>query len=94
MSISEKIWVADTLNNFVAILNIGAPPLEDAQEDVSLVIQAEQVQGKPSWVSSLGTRGEEPIVEPIHNLDPLRTSLWILLEDGLERVLLWVDSPP
>ena len=52
LSISEKIWVADTLNNFVASLNTGAPPLEDAQEDVSLVIQAEPVQDDPTWAPS------------------------------------------
>ena len=38
LSISEKIWVAVTLNDFVTGLNIGAPPLEDARKDVSLAI--------------------------------------------------------
>ena len=27
LSISKKIWVADTLNDFMAALNIGTPPL-------------------------------------------------------------------
>ena len=44
LSISERIWVADTLNDFMAGLNIGVPPLKDAQEDVSLVIQVEPMQ--------------------------------------------------
>ena len=48
LSISERIWVTDTLNDFMADLNIGAPPLEDAWEDVSLVTQAEPVQGEPA----------------------------------------------
>ena len=38
LSILEKIWVADTLNDFVAGLNTGAPPLKDDWEDVSPVI--------------------------------------------------------
>ena len=38
LSNSERIWVTNTLNDFVASLDIGAPPLEDAREDVSLVI--------------------------------------------------------
>ena len=38
LSISEKILVAVTLNDFVTGLNIGAPPLEDARKDVSLAI--------------------------------------------------------
>ena len=37
LSISEMIWVADTLNDFVASLDTGALPLEDAREDVSPV---------------------------------------------------------
>jgi hypothetical protein len=40
LSISEMIWVADTLNDFVVGLDTGTPLLEDAQEDASLVIQA------------------------------------------------------
>ena len=94
LSISEKIWVADTLNNFMASLNTGAPPLEDAQEDVSLVIQVEPMQAEPARVHSVGARGKELVIEPIHGLDPSRSSLGILLGDGLERLLLWVDSPP
>ena len=38
LSISERIWVARTLNDFIASFDIGTLPLEDAQEDVSLVI--------------------------------------------------------
>jgi hypothetical protein len=38
LNISEKIWVTDTLNDFTAGFNIGAPPLEDTREDASLVI--------------------------------------------------------
>jgi hypothetical protein len=48
LSISEKIWVTVTLNNFVAGLYTGAPPLEDAREDVSPVIQARPVQDEPA----------------------------------------------
>jgi hypothetical protein len=44
LNYSEKIWVDDTLNDFVAGFHIGMPPLNDAQEDVSLVIQGEPVQ--------------------------------------------------
>ena len=43
LSISEKIWVAVTLNDFMAGLDTGTPPLKDAQEDISLVTQAEPV---------------------------------------------------
>ena len=43
LSISEKIWVAVTLNDFMAGLDTGTPPLEDARKDVSLVIQARPV---------------------------------------------------
>ena len=38
LSISEKIWVIDTLNDFTASFDTCAPPLEDAREDASLVI--------------------------------------------------------
>ena len=38
LSILEKIWVADTLNDFTAGFDTGAPPLEDAWEYASLVI--------------------------------------------------------
>ena len=38
LRISERIWVANTLYDFMASLDTGAPPLEDAREDVSLVI--------------------------------------------------------
>ena len=34
LSISERIWVARTLNDFTAGFDIGAPPLEDARKDV------------------------------------------------------------
>ena len=40
LSISEMIWVSDTLNDIVAGIDIGAPLSEDAWEDVSPVIQA------------------------------------------------------
>jgi hypothetical protein len=38
LSISENIWVTVTLNDFMDGLDTGAPPLEDAREDVSLMI--------------------------------------------------------
>ena len=41
LSISERIWVARTLNDFTASFDTGAPALEDAREDVSPVIQME-----------------------------------------------------
>ena len=34
LCISERIWVARTLNDFTAGFDIGAPPLEDARKDV------------------------------------------------------------
>ena len=34
---SDKGWVNDTLNDLMYGFNIGTSPLEDAQEDVSLV---------------------------------------------------------
>ena len=52
------------------------------------------VQGEPARVPSVGAYGKEPVIEPVHGLDPSRSSLEIILEDGLERVLLRVDSPP
>ena len=38
---AEKGWVADTLNDFVANINTGMPPMEDVMEDVSPVIHGE-----------------------------------------------------
>ena len=38
LSISERIWVAHTLIDFMTSFDIGALPLEVTQEDVSLVI--------------------------------------------------------
>ena len=38
LSISEKIWVADTLNDFIDGFDISTPPLEDAWEDASRMI--------------------------------------------------------
>jgi hypothetical protein len=59
LSILERIWVAETLNDFVAGLDTSAPPLEDAQEDVFLVTQAEEpVHGELAWSPSVGTRGK------------------------------------
>ena len=57
LSISERIWVAHTLNGFTTGFDIGAPPLEDAREDASLVIQMGPVHGEPAWVPNVGTRG-------------------------------------
>jgi hypothetical protein len=54
LSISEKICVAITLNDFMASLDTGAPPLEGAREDVYLVIPVGPVQGEPAWVPSKG----------------------------------------
>jgi hypothetical protein len=45
LSNSGEIWVTDTLNDFMACLNTGTPPLKDAQEDVSLVIPGEPCVG-------------------------------------------------
>ena len=58
LSILEKIWVAVTLNDFVAGIITGAPPLEDAWEDVSLVIRAGPMQGEPTRVPSVGAQGK------------------------------------
>ena len=52
------------------------------------------MQDEPTRVSSLGTRGKGPVVEPICELDPSGTSLGVFLGDGLKSVLLQVDSPP
>ena len=68
LSISERIWVTRTLNDFIASFNTGAQPLEDAWEDVSLVIQARPVHGGPTWVPSVGTQGKEPVIESAHEL--------------------------
>jgi hypothetical protein len=78
----------------MAGLDIGTPPLKDAQEDVSLMIHVGLVQGEPARVPSVGARGKEPIIEPVHRLDPSGSSLEVIPEDDLERVLLRVDSPP
>jgi hypothetical protein len=37
LSISDKIWVAHTLNDFANGFDTGAPPVEDAQNDDPLV---------------------------------------------------------
>jgi hypothetical protein len=94
LSISEKIWVIYILNDFMASFDTGVPPSEDAQEDASPVIQAGSVQDEPAQVPSVGARGKEPVIESVHRLDPSGSSLKVILEDGLERVLLRVDSPP
>jgi hypothetical protein len=90
LSISEKIWVIYILNDFMASFDTGVPPSEDAQEDASPV----SVQDEPAQVPSVGARGKEPVIESVHRLDPSGSSLKVILEDGLERVLLRVDSPP
>ena len=58
LSISERIWVAHTHNDFTASFDTGAPPLEDAWEDVSLVIRAGPMQGEPTRVPSVGAQGK------------------------------------
>ena len=88
LSISEKIWVADTLNDFTASFDTGAPPLEDAREDASLVIQTGPVQGEPARVPSVGARGKELVIEPVCELNPSGSSLEIIPKDSLKRVLL------
>ena len=88
LSISERIWVAHTLIDFMTSFDIGALPLEDAQEDVSPVIQVGPMQGEPARVPIMGARGKEPVIELVHKLDWSRSSLGVILEDGLERVLL------
>ena len=42
----------------------------------------------------MGARGKEPIIELARGLDPSGSSLKVIMEDDLERVLLQVDSPP
>ena len=51
------------------------------------------MQDEPARVPSVGARGKESIIESVHGLDPSGSSLEAILEDGLERVLLQVDSP-
>ena len=54
LSISERIWVTRTLNDFIASFNTGPLPLEDAEQDVSLVIQVVPMHGGPAWVPNVG----------------------------------------
>jgi hypothetical protein len=54
LSILEKIWITDTLNDFTASFNTSVPPLEDARGDASLVIHARPVQDEPARVPSVG----------------------------------------
>ena len=54
LNILDRIWVAVTLNDFMAGLDTGTPHLEDVREDVSPVIQAEPMQGEPTRVPSVG----------------------------------------
>jgi hypothetical protein len=42
----------------------------------------------------VGDQGKKPVIEPVHELDPSGSSLEVIPEDSLERVLLRVDSPP
>ena len=42
----------------------------------------------------MGAHGKEPVIEPVRELDPSGSSLEVIPEDGFERVLLRVDSPP
>ena len=46
------------------------------------------MQGEPAWVPNVGARGKEPVIEPVHGLYPLGSFLEVILEDGLERVLM------
>ena len=62
LRISEKIWVTNTLNDFTAGFDTGAPPLEDAWEYASLVIPIGPVQDEPARVPSVGARGKEPVI--------------------------------
>ena len=93
LSISERIWVAHTHNDFMASLDIGALPLEDAWEDVSLVIWVGPTQGEPARVPSVGARGKEPITKAVHGPGPSEPSLEVIPKDDLKWVLLWIDSP-
>ena len=88
LSISEKIWVVVALNDFVAGIITSAPPLEDAWEDVSPMVQTGPMQGELARVPRVGTRGKEPVFEPVHGLGPSGSSLEVILEDGLKMVLL------
>ena len=51
------------------------------------------MQGEPAWVPSVGAQGKEPVIELVHRLDPLGSFLEVILEDGLERVLMRVNTP-
>ena len=46
LGILERIWVTDTLNDFMAGFDIGSLPLGDAWEDASLVMQTGPMQGE------------------------------------------------
>ena len=52
------------------------------------------MQGELAQAPSVGTQGKELVIEPVHRLGPLGSSLEVLLGDDLKRVLLRVDSPP
>ena len=58
------------------------------------MIQVEPMHGELARALSVGARVKEPVIELVHELDPLGSSLEVILEDGLKRVLLRVDSPP
>ena len=94
MSISKKIWVVDTLSDFMAGFDTGAPPLEDAWEYASLVIPIGPVQDEPARVPSVGAQGKEPIIKPVCALGPSGSSLEVIPEDGHKRVLLRVNTAP
>ena len=84
----NAVWVEDTLNDMIAWFAIGTPPIENAREDVSPMAKGEPVQDDPARVSSLGTRGKEPIAEPSSILDPLGTSSSAMPRDGPECKLM------
>ena len=52
------------------------------------------MQGEPARVPSVGAQGKEPIIKPVCALGPSGSSLEVIPEDNLKRVLLWVESPP
>lgn len=89
----DKGWVDDTHNDLMFGFNIGTPPLEDAQEDVSPVFQGEPVQDDPARAPSLVPEGKS-LSSSQHTFDLSGSSSNALSREDLEQRLMRVDSPP
>ena len=52
------------------------------------------MQGEPARVPSVSAQGKDPVIEQVCEPGPSVPPPEVIPEDGLDRVLLRIDSPP